>query len=76
MDDQPQKPPDCIYCAAHGQVSEAVFSFQMPFPDGDREVPLCIRHFHELRNTFNGVWEEAQRKVRTPLVLPPRMTMN
>lgn len=75
--DQRKDPPPCTYCAAHGNVEEAVMSYDIPTPLGDQEIALCARHFYELRDALNKVYDDAHgRKKRAPLLLPPGISMN
>ena len=75
--DQQNDPPPCTYCAAHGNVTESAMSFTLPMPMGDQEVGLCPRHFYELRDALNKVYDDAHGKSkRKTLLLPPGISMN
>lgn len=71
----PEVVPDCIYCRSHGVEKKAAMAFGLPTPDGELNIALCVRHFEELRDTLNAVYNEAHPKKKL-IRLPPGLSMN
>lgn len=72
-------PPNCVYCASVGVEESAVMGFEMPVQTVDMDygyvfVALCNRHFEELRNTLNAVYDSAHPS--NPLIIRSNLPLN